>query len=79
MVVAFSDSVASYVSGMTTETDYDVLDKLERLILEHIPQSIAETVSMLGVVILNVEAGGRTDGADVSALESIRSFLAQVA
>lgn len=75
MVFAFQKAVEAYVASTSTEGDHDVLEKLERLILDHIPQSIADTVGMLGVIIPNVELGGRGDGADISALENIRTYL----
>lgn len=75
MVVAFHETVEAYRTSTDTEDDHDVLEKLERLILDHIPQSIAEIVSMLGVIIPNVELGGRGDGADVAALENIQAYL----
>lgn len=75
MVVAFKDTVDAYEHCTHIEGEEDVLEKLERLILEHIPQSIAETIAMLGVLIPNVEAGARVDGADLKALENIRTFL----
>ncbi|WP_162790727.1 hypothetical protein [Brevundimonas bullata] len=79
MVVAFQETVEAYVTSTDTEGDDDLLNKLERLILDHIPRSIAETVSMLGVIIPNVEIGGRVDGADVAALANIRTFLESLA
>ncbi|MNE29477.1 MULTISPECIES: hypothetical protein [unclassified Brevundimonas] len=75
MVVAFHETVEAYRTSTDTEDDHDVLEKLERLILDHTPQSIAEIVSMLGVIIPNVELGGRGDGADVAALENIQAYL----
>lgn len=75
MVVAFQETVEAYHAGADTEGDHDVLESLERLILDHMPQSIAEIVSMLGVIIPNVELGGRGDGADVAALENIQAYL----
>ena len=79
MVVAFQETVEAYVTSTDTEGDDDLLNKLERLILDHSPRSIAETVSMLGVIIPNVEIGGRVDGADVAALANIRTFLESLA
>ncbi|MNS73129.1 hypothetical protein D3C72_1065600 [compost metagenome] len=75
MVVAFLETVEAYRTSIDTEGDHDVLEKLERLILGHTPRSIAEIISMLGVIIPNVELGGRGDGADVAALESIQTYL----
>lgn len=79
MGVAFQDAVSAYAAQAATEYDYDVLDRLERLILTHRPRSIPEIIAMLGVVIPNVEAGGRGDGADVKALENIMSYLGTLA
>jgi len=75
MGVAFQDAVSAYAAQAATEYDYDVLDRLERLILTHRPRSIPETIAMLEVVIPNVEAGGRGDGADVQALQSVLAYL----
>lgn len=75
MVVAFHETVEAYRTSTDTEDDHDVLETLERLILDHTPQSIAEIVSMLGVIIPNVELGGRGDGADVAALQNIQAYL----
>ncbi|MNV02910.1 hypothetical protein D3C71_931500 [compost metagenome] len=79
MVVAFHETVEAYRTSTDTEGDHDVLETLERLILDHTPQSIAEIVSMLGVIIPNVELGGRGDGADVAALENIQAYLQSLA
>ena len=78
MGVAFQDAVSSYAAQAATEYDYDVLDRLERLILTHRPRSVPETIAMLEVVIPNVEAGGRGDGADVQALQSILAYLGEL-
>lgn len=51
------------------------MERLERLILDHSPTSAAEAASMLDVIIPDVEAGGRSDGRDVRALCSIRTYL----
>ncbi|MBN9318431.1 MAG: hypothetical protein J0I28_01910 [Caulobacterales bacterium] len=50
-------------------------DRLERIILQHLPASPSEAVCMLDVVIPDLEAGGRSDGLDVKALCSIRAWL----
>lgn len=75
MGVAVHETVEAYRTSTDTEGDHDVLETLERLILGHIPQSIAAIVSMLGVIIPNVELGGRGDGTDVASLDNIQACL----
>lgn len=54
------------------------IERLEKLILDHAPTSASEAVSMLDLIIPEVEAGGRSDGRDVRALVSIRTYLGTV-
>lgn len=49
--------------------------RLERLILDHDPQSIPEAVAMLNVALPDLVAGGRTDGRDIGAVSRVRDFL----
>ncbi|MCV0416523.1 MAG: hypothetical protein K5831_16790 [Brevundimonas sp.] len=60
---------------MTEADGFDVVDRLERLILDHEPRSAAEAAAMLEMVGENLEAGGRSDGRDVRALKRVIAFL----
>lgn len=79
MGIAFKEAVETYEKSPKIEYDHELLDRLERLILAHRPQSVPEIIDMLVVIIPNVEAGGRGDGADVEALENIMTHLRSIA
>ncbi len=73
----FSEAAAKFPVVMGSEDDsaYRTLERLERIILDHIPHTPKEAVVMLDVIIPDVSAGGRSDGRDVRALSSIRTML----
>lgn len=59
-----------------TEADgFEVVDRLERLILDHEPESAGEAAAMLEMVGENLKAGGRSDGRDARALQRVIVFL----
>lgn len=61
---------------LATEDDgFDLVDRLERLILDHRPMSAEEAAAMLELVGENLEAGGRSDGRDLGALRRVIAFL----
>jgi len=68
--------VVSELTSVASGDDSTAMETLERMILDHEPKCLTEAVSMLDVIIPEVETGGRSDGRDVRALHSIRSFLA---
>ncbi|MNH53286.1 hypothetical protein D3C85_694100 [compost metagenome] len=55
--------------------NYDVMDRLEVMVLKHNPKSLPEAATMLDVVAVNVAAGQRCDGLDVRAVQVVASFL----
>lgn len=57
------------------EKSWKAVESLERVILDHRPSTAPEAVAMLDVVISDVIGGGRADGRDIKALQSIRSML----
>lgn len=74
---SFSQAIEQF-SNLSVSADdaaYRAVENLERVILDHVPKTLAEAVAMLDVIIPEVSLGGRTDGRDVKALESIRSLL----
>ena len=77
-LAAFSNA-SRILSQLNTSSDSDLtflaLQRLECIILDHIPQGPSDTVVMLDLIIQEVTAGGRSDGRDVSALFSIRAMM----
>lgn len=73
-VARLEDTVRAY-RAVTEADGYDVVDRLERLILDHEPHSAAEAATMLEMVGENLEAGGRSDGRDLRALKRVIAFL----
>jgi hypothetical protein len=74
---SFSQAIVQF-SNLSTSADeaaYRAVETLERVILDHVPKTLAEAVAMLDVIIPDVSAGGRADGRDVKALRSIRTLL----
>lgn len=74
---SFSQAIEQF-SNLSVSADdaaYRAVENLERVILDHVPKTLAEAVAMLDLVISEVSIGGRADGRDVKALESIRSLL----
>lgn len=73
----FSQAIVqfSHLNTSADETAYRSVETLERVILDHVPKTLAEAVAMLDVVIPEVSIGGRADGRDVKALRSIRDLL----
>jgi hypothetical protein len=74
---SFSQAIVQF-SNLSVSADdaaYRAVENLERVILDHVPKTPAEAVAMLDVIIPEVSLGGRADGRDVKALQSIRSLL----
>lgn len=66
------------VSLSEDEAAFNALERLERIILDHVPRSVHEAVAMLDVIIPGLTEGGRSDGLDIEALANIRSMLASL-
>ena len=60
---------------LTEDAGFEVMERLERLILDHKPQGAEEAALMLEQVGENLEAGGRSDGRDLAALQRVVAFL----
>ncbi|WP_426022772.1 hypothetical protein [Brevundimonas sp. PWP3-1b1] len=58
---------------------FAALEELEKFILRHVPRCLNEAVSVLNVVKVNVEMGGRSDNLDVAALANIMKALTSLA
>lgn len=73
----FYKAVERFAEANSSEDDgsFEKLERLERLILGHFPNSPAEAVMIMDLIIPNLLAGGRSDGRDVSALINIREML----
>jgi hypothetical protein len=74
---SFSQAIEQFsnLSVSADEAAYRAVENLERVILDHVPKTLAEAVAMLDLVIPEVSLGGRADGRDVKALQSIRTLL----
>ncbi len=75
--IEFSRAAIALSAAGATQDDaaYRTYERLERIVLDHIPRSAEEAARMLDVIIPDVQAGGRSDGRDVKALRNIRSML----
>ena len=73
---AFGQAIALWEATRQTASDDDfaILENAERVILAHVPSSLAEAASMLEVV-MEQRGDGRSDGLDLRALERIVSVL----
>ena len=74
---SFSQAIVQFSSlnASADEAAYRAVETLERVILDHVPKTLAEAVAMLDLIIPEVATGGRTDERDVKALRSIRDLL----
>lgn len=57
-----------------TDDDFATLENAERVILAHMPTSLADAATMLEVV-MEQRGDGRSDGLDLRAIERIVSLL----
>lgn len=73
---AFGQAIALWEATRQTATDedFDTLENAERVILDHMPTSLAEAANMLEVV-MEQRGDGRSDGLDLRAIERIVSLL----
>ncbi|HWQ88311.1 hypothetical protein [Brevundimonas sp.] len=73
---AFGQAIALWEATRQTATDddFDTLENAERVILAHLPSSLADAASMLEVV-MDQKGDGRSDGLDLRAIERIVSLL----
>ena len=73
---AFGQAIALWEATRQTATDddFDTLENAERVILTHMPTSLAEAANMLEVV-MEQRGDGRSDGLDLRAIERIVSLL----
>lgn len=55
--------------------DDELIDRLESIILRHIPTSGEEAATMLDVVAASVSTGERCDGLDIVAISTVASWL----
>lgn len=72
----FGQAIALWEATRQTATDDDfaTLENAERVILAHMPTSLADAASMLEVVI-EQRGDGRSDGLDLTAIERVVSLL----
>lgn len=73
---AFGQAIALWEATRQTVTDdeFDTLEDAERVILAHMPTSLADAATMLEVV-MEQRGDGRSDGLDLRAIERIVSLL----
>ena len=69
-----AETVQAY-RAVTEDDGFEIIDRLERRILDHRPFSAEEAAAMLEVVGENLEVGGRSDGRDLKALHRVIAFL----
>ena len=72
--VGLEDAVKAY-RCVTEDDGFEMVDRLERLILDHNPHSANEAALMLEMVGENLEVGGRSDGRDLRALKRVIRFI----
>lgn len=73
---AFGQAIALWEATRraATDDDFDTLENAERVILAHLPSSLADAASMLEVV-MEQRGDGRSDGLDLRAIERVVSLL----
>lgn len=73
---AFGQAIARWEATRRTDTDAEfvTLEDAERVILAHIPTSLADAATMLEVV-MEQRGDGRSDGLDLRAIERVVSLL----
>ncbi|RZJ00361.1 MAG: hypothetical protein EON90_07525 [Brevundimonas sp.] len=76
MALAYARAVQLLQEDETNEGgDTDVLDKLERIVLSHVPQSASEALEILAVLRSNIETGQRSDELDLQACDNLTEWL----
>ena len=73
---AFGQAIALWEATRQTVTDAEfvTLEDAERVILAHVPTSLADAATMLEVV-MEQRGDGRSDGLDLRAIERVVSLL----
>jgi len=73
---AFGQAIALWEATRQTDTDDDfaTLENAERVILAHMPTSLADAATMLEVV-MEQRGDGRSDGLDLRAMERVVTLL----
>lgn len=73
---AFGQAITLWEATRQTATDdeFATLENAERVILAHMPTSLADAATMLEVV-MEQRGDGRSDGLDLRAIERIVSLL----
>lgn len=73
---AFGQAIALWEATRQTVTDdeFSTLENAERVILAHMPTSLADAATMLEVV-MEQRGDGRSDGLDLRAIERVVSLL----
>lgn len=69
------EALTTYRSLAEGDDGFDLIDNLERRILDHEPQSFDEAAVMLEMVGENLAVGGRSDGRDSRALDRVINFI----
>ena len=75
MGLALLNRSAQVLRVMEDTEHFDVMDRLEAMVLKHNPKSLPEAATMLDVVAVNVAAGQRCDGLDIRAVKAVAGFL----
>lgn len=75
----FSEQAARWRSLYDAGDDTEEFNELEIRLLGHMPTSASEAATILDILILSLEGGERSDGADVEALKSLKSWLSSPA
>ncbi|MFN3352773.1 MAG: hypothetical protein ACK4Z5_04115 [Brevundimonas sp.] len=75
--LTFNHAVETYRRLATSEDPAatDDLEHVEVAILKHRPRSAGEAAAMIEVVLASLEAGGRSDGLDTVALQTLLRWL----
>lgn len=63
------------LSASHDEDDSPALERAEKTILRHSPQTASEAIAMLDVVAAGISAGERSDRLDIMALHAVSALL----
>ncbi len=80
----FQTTFSVWVNNYQSETEpddvaFEAMESLEKSLLRHVPTSLDEVVSVLRILRINIELGGRSDGLDEIALTNVINSLPLIA
>jgi hypothetical protein len=76
----FESTFSVWVSNYESETEpddvaFEAMEALERSLLRHVPTTLEEVMSVLRILKINIQLGGRSDGLDEIALANVIGSL----